>query len=119
MYPSIILRSGRPAWKGPFFVSFPNLREALTNNTPIKTDAVHALSCPISLGGCSHPLFTRGGQLNAVQDPLSRAQRKGLPACDNYAGYGWAQVGGVFAYEKALRVQVRRLLCICEQLSLT
>ncbi|EIW74948.1 ribosomal protein S19 S15 [Coniophora puteana RWD-64-598 SS2] len=34
-----ILRSGRSAWKGPYFVAFPNLRDALQNNTEIKTDA--------------------------------------------------------------------------------
>ncbi|KAI0270652.1 hypothetical protein BC834DRAFT_819072 [Gloeopeniophorella convolvens] len=39
MHPSLILRSGRSAWKGPFFVAFPNIRDALANNTPIKTQA--------------------------------------------------------------------------------
>ncbi|KAK9764973.1 ribosomal protein S19/S15 [Basidiobolus meristosporus CBS 931.73] len=35
---------GRAAWKGPFFVNFPNLREALATNVPIKT---HARACTI------------------------------------------------------------------------
>ncbi|KAH9033094.1 hypothetical protein EDB85DRAFT_2073828 [Lactarius pseudohatsudake] len=50
MYPSLILRSGRSAWKGPFFVSFPNVREALTNNTPIKTDARSCTILPHFVG---------------------------------------------------------------------
>ncbi|KAI0030839.1 hypothetical protein K488DRAFT_87380 [Vararia minispora EC-137] len=39
MIPSLVVRSGRSAWKGPFFVQFPNLREAKINNIPIKTQA--------------------------------------------------------------------------------
>ena len=35
---------------GPFFVSFPNLREALTNNTPIKTDARSCTILPHFVG---------------------------------------------------------------------
>ncbi|KAI9451272.1 hypothetical protein BJY52DRAFT_124119 [Lactarius psammicola] len=50
MYPSIILRSGRSAWKGPFFVSFPNVREAITNNIPIKTDARSCTILPHFVG---------------------------------------------------------------------
>ncbi|KXN85256.1 37S ribosomal protein S19, mitochondrial [Leucoagaricus sp. SymC.cos] len=34
-----LLKSGRSAWKGPFFVAFPNLRDALINHVPIKTNA--------------------------------------------------------------------------------
>ena len=54
MRPSTVVLGGRSAWKGmslnstlaclyrlyfsgPFFVAFPNLREALINNTPIQT----------------------------------------------------------------------------------
>ena len=67
MYPSAILRSGRSAWKGlsrpsthtvrdteqhagPFFVAFPNIREALANNTPIKTDARSCTILPNFVG---------------------------------------------------------------------
>ncbi|PWN26505.1 putative mitochondrial ribosomal protein S19 [Jaminaea rosea] len=38
MLPSQALRA-RSAWKGPFFVAFPNLAEALRGNTPIRTNA--------------------------------------------------------------------------------
>ncbi|PPQ70003.1 hypothetical protein CVT24_003778 [Panaeolus cyanescens] len=34
-----LLKSGRSAWKGPYFVPFANLREALANHTPIYTQA--------------------------------------------------------------------------------
>ncbi|OJA13570.1 hypothetical protein AZE42_06111 [Rhizopogon vesiculosus] len=39
MQPSLILQSGRSAWKGPYFVAFPNLKDALINNVPIRTQA--------------------------------------------------------------------------------
>ncbi|TDL26934.1 ribosomal protein S19/S15 [Rickenella mellea] len=39
MRPSAILFKGRSAWKGPYFVAFPNLRDALLNNIPIRTQA--------------------------------------------------------------------------------
>ncbi|KIJ64242.1 hypothetical protein HYDPIDRAFT_175618 [Hydnomerulius pinastri MD-312] len=44
MLPSLILRSGRSAWKGPYFVAFPNLKQALEDNVPIRT---HARACTI------------------------------------------------------------------------
>ncbi|KAI0246654.1 hypothetical protein BJV78DRAFT_1398344 [Lactifluus subvellereus] len=50
MQPSVLLRSGRSAWKGPFFVAFPNIREALANNTPIKTDARSCTILPNFVG---------------------------------------------------------------------
>lgn len=68
MYTSAVLRSGRSAWKGllgnykdiaydterllvgPFFVAFPNIREALANNTPIKTDARSCTILPNFVG---------------------------------------------------------------------
>ncbi|KAJ1650982.1 mitochondrial ribosomal small subunit component [Dispira simplex] len=34
----------RSAWKGPYFVNFPNLRQAIERNIPIKT---HARACTI------------------------------------------------------------------------
>ncbi|KAG9292831.1 hypothetical protein G9A89_016193 [Geosiphon pyriformis] len=43
MYPSITLLR-RSAWKGPYFVQFPGLRQALATKAPIKT---HARSCTI------------------------------------------------------------------------
>ncbi|KAF8884503.1 mitochondrial ribosome small subunit component RPS19 [Infundibulicybe gibba] len=40
MRPTLLLqKSGRSAWKGPYFVAFPNLREAITNHVAIKTQA--------------------------------------------------------------------------------
>jgi len=39
-----------------------------------------------------------------MQDPLSRAQREGLRPSDCNAGHGRTQVGGILAYEEALRV---------------
>ncbi|VDC04746.1 unnamed protein product [Peniophora sp. CBMAI 1063] len=39
MHASLVARSGRSAWKGPFFVAFPNLRDALVNNVAIRTKA--------------------------------------------------------------------------------
>lgn len=31
----------RSAWKGPFFVSFPGLKQAVQNGTPIATQGLH------------------------------------------------------------------------------
>ncbi|KAI0686320.1 mitochondrial 30S ribosomal protein S19 [Cytidiella melzeri] len=39
MHPSLVVSGSRSAWKGPFFVSFPNLKQAIENNIAIKTDA--------------------------------------------------------------------------------
>ncbi|KAF8809860.1 mitochondrial ribosome small subunit component RPS19 [Phlegmacium glaucopus] len=45
-----LLKSGRSAWKGPYFVPFPNLREALANHTPIKTQARSCTILPNFVG---------------------------------------------------------------------
>jgi hypothetical protein len=66
MHPSLIARSGRSAWKGkfvnrtgklkptvflgPFFVAFPNLKEALVNNLPIQTQARSCTILPNFVG---------------------------------------------------------------------
>ncbi|KAF9653097.1 ribosomal protein S19/S15 [Thelephora ganbajun] len=50
MHPSLVTRSGRSAWKGPYFVAFPNLREALQNNIPIKTQARSCTILPNFVG---------------------------------------------------------------------
>ncbi|KJA26511.1 hypothetical protein HYPSUDRAFT_36222 [Hypholoma sublateritium FD-334 SS-4] len=34
-----VLKSARSAWKGPYFIPFPNLRDSLANNEPIYTQA--------------------------------------------------------------------------------
>ncbi|KLO16525.1 ribosomal protein S19/S15 [Schizopora paradoxa] len=39
MRPSFAVFKGRSAWKGPYFVAFPNLKEALRDNVPIRTQA--------------------------------------------------------------------------------
>ena len=41
---------GRPVWKGPFFVKFPGLAEAIKNNTPIKTNARACTILPQHVG---------------------------------------------------------------------
>ncbi|KAH9476616.1 37S ribosomal protein S19, mitochondrial, partial [Psilocybe cubensis] len=51
MHPSqILLKSGRSAWKGPYFVPFHDLREALTNHIPIKTQARNCTILPNFVG---------------------------------------------------------------------
>ncbi|KAF8728379.1 hypothetical protein AX14_006719 [Amanita brunnescens Koide BX004] len=51
MRPTLLLqKSGRSAWKGPYFVTFPNLREALTNHVPIKTQARSCTILPNFVG---------------------------------------------------------------------
>ncbi|TCD59879.1 mitochondrial ribosomal small subunit component [Steccherinum ochraceum] len=50
MFPTLIAQSGRSAWKGPFFVAFPNLREALENNIPIRTKARSCTILPNFVG---------------------------------------------------------------------
>ncbi|KAF8954301.1 mitochondrial ribosome small subunit component RPS19 [Flammula alnicola] len=51
MHPTqIILKSGRSAWKGPYFVPFQNLREALTNHVAIKTKARSCTILPNFVG---------------------------------------------------------------------
>ncbi|KAJ1020024.1 hypothetical protein NDA16_002031 [Ustilago loliicola] len=49
MLPTAIARS-RSAWKGPFFVAFPNLAEALKNNTAIRTNARSCTILPNFVG---------------------------------------------------------------------
>ncbi|KAI0052494.1 ribosomal protein S19/S15 [Auriscalpium vulgare] len=50
MHPSLVARAGRSAWKGPFFVSFPNIREALANNVSITTQARSCTILPNFVG---------------------------------------------------------------------
>ncbi|KAG0698550.1 hypothetical protein DFH29DRAFT_983849 [Suillus ampliporus] len=50
MQPSLILRSGRSAWKGPYFVAFPNLKDALINNVAIRTQARASTILPNFVG---------------------------------------------------------------------
>jgi len=50
MRPSLAVLGGRSAWKGPFFVAFPNLKEALLNNKPIKTKARSCTILPNFVG---------------------------------------------------------------------
>ncbi|KAJ7131673.1 ribosomal protein S19/S15 [Mycena crocata] len=50
MRPSLILQSRRSAWKGPYFVAFPNLREALDNHIPIQTKARACTILPTFVG---------------------------------------------------------------------
>ncbi|EKM52524.1 uncharacterized protein PHACADRAFT_164461 [Phanerochaete carnosa HHB-10118-sp] len=39
MHATLVALGGRSAWKGPFFVHFPKLRDAMEKNIPIKTQA--------------------------------------------------------------------------------
>ncbi|KAL4077863.1 hypothetical protein J3A83DRAFT_4124343 [Scleroderma citrinum] len=50
MQPSLISRSGRSAWKGPYFVAFPNLTQALEDNVPITTQARSCTILPNFVG---------------------------------------------------------------------
>jgi len=45
-----------------------------------------------------------------MQDPLSRTQREGLRPSHSNARHGGPQIGRIFAYKEALRVQVRALI---------
>ncbi|TFK17816.1 ribosomal protein S19/S15 [Coprinopsis marcescibilis] len=45
-----ILQKGRSAWKGPYFVAFPQLKDALLNHTEIKTDARACTILPSFVG---------------------------------------------------------------------
>ncbi|SHO79918.1 Mitochondrial ribosomal protein of the small subunit [Malassezia sympodialis ATCC 42132] len=47
---SSAVRASRSAWKGPFFVPFPNLQQALKNNTPIRTNARSCTILPNFVG---------------------------------------------------------------------
>ncbi|PWN99698.1 putative mitochondrial ribosomal protein S19, partial [Tilletiopsis washingtonensis] len=49
MRPSLAL-AARSAWKGPFFVPFPNMAQALKNNTPIRTNARSCTILPNFVG---------------------------------------------------------------------
>ncbi|KAF6749864.1 hypothetical protein DFP72DRAFT_818359 [Ephemerocybe angulata] len=40
----------RSAWKGPYFVAFPDLREALSTHRPIRTDARSCTILPNFVG---------------------------------------------------------------------
>lgn len=44
------VRASRSAWKGPFFVPFPNLQQALKNNAPIRTNARSCTILPNFVG---------------------------------------------------------------------
>ncbi|PFH50193.1 hypothetical protein AMATHDRAFT_145760 [Amanita thiersii Skay4041] len=46
----ILLRSSRSTWKGPYFVNFPNLHEAIVNHVPIKTQARSCTILPHFVG---------------------------------------------------------------------
>ncbi|KAH9915308.1 mitochondrial 30S ribosomal protein S19 [Fomitopsis serialis] len=50
MFATAVVQGGRSAWKGPFFVAFPNLRLALENNIPIKTQARSCTILPNFVG---------------------------------------------------------------------
>ncbi|KAI0370937.1 mitochondrial 30S ribosomal protein S19 [Pilatotrama ljubarskyi] len=50
MLPTAVVQGGRSAWKGPFFVAFPNLRKALENNIAIKTQARSCTILPNFIG---------------------------------------------------------------------
>ncbi|KAK7680856.1 mitochondrial ribosomal small subunit component [Cerrena zonata] len=50
MLPTAVRLGGRSAWKGPFFVAFPNLREALENNIPVVTQARSCTILPNFVG---------------------------------------------------------------------
>ncbi|KAF8591669.1 putative mitochondrial ribosomal protein S19 [Ramaria rubella] len=49
MHPTLYLLS-RSAWKGPYFVNFPTLRQALRDNLTIKTQARSCMILPTFVG---------------------------------------------------------------------
>ncbi|KIJ39067.1 hypothetical protein M422DRAFT_60760 [Sphaerobolus stellatus SS14] len=49
MHPTLRLYS-RSSWKGPYFVNFPNLRDALRSNTQIRTQARACTILPTYIG---------------------------------------------------------------------
>jgi hypothetical protein len=49
-------------------------------------------------------------RLCGMQDPLSHTQWEGLRPSHSNARHGGPQIGRIFAYEEALRVQVRALI---------
>ncbi|KAJ7924409.1 mitochondrial ribosome small subunit component RPS19 [Mycena leptocephala] len=46
----LLLKSGRSAWKGPYFVAFPNLRETLESHIQIQTQARACTILPTFVG---------------------------------------------------------------------
>ncbi|RPD60858.1 mitochondrial 30S ribosomal protein S19 [Lentinus tigrinus ALCF2SS1-7] len=50
MWATAVVQGGRSAWKGPFFVAFPNLKHALENNIAIKTQARACTILPNFIG---------------------------------------------------------------------
>ncbi|KAI0087531.1 hypothetical protein BDY19DRAFT_994855 [Irpex rosettiformis] len=65
MHPSLIVRGSRSAWKGPYFVSFPNLKNAIENNIAIKTEARGSTILP-NFVGC-----VRINTVHAMYPPLT------------------------------------------------
>ncbi|KAF5393374.1 hypothetical protein D9757_000501 [Collybiopsis confluens] len=47
---SLFKKGGRSAWKGPYFVAFPNLRDAQNSNIAIKTEARSCTILPNFVG---------------------------------------------------------------------
>ncbi|KAF8975175.1 hypothetical protein BDQ17DRAFT_1395294 [Cyathus striatus] len=50
MRPTQLLLKGRSAWKGPYFVAFSGLREAIINHVPIYTKARSCTILPNFVG---------------------------------------------------------------------
>lgn len=116
MHPSLVIRSGRSAWKGkslsqrpttvhakslntrtpgPYFVAFPNLGEALQNNIPIKTQARSCTILPNFVGYVHRVFPPRDLGDDGKQNPVYGPQREGLCPGPGDTGYGGAQTGGV------------------------
>ncbi|KAI0789234.1 mitochondrial 30S ribosomal protein S19 [Abortiporus biennis] len=69
MFASLVRQGGRSAWKGPYFVAFPNLKQALESNIPIVTQA---RSCTILPNFVGIRFLVHNGQryipVNVTQD---------------------------------------------------
>jgi Ribosomal protein S19 len=79
--------------QGPYFVAFPNLREALTNHVPIKTQARSCTILP-NFVGCVYlhylVLFSSSTAFSTGQRAVSGTQWEGLRAGSGDPGYGRA-----------------------------
>ncbi|KAI8987836.1 hypothetical protein BDF20DRAFT_852475 [Mycotypha africana] len=49
-YTNLLQQMPRSAWKGPFFVAFPGLKQAIANGTPIATQARSCTILPSFVG---------------------------------------------------------------------
>ncbi|PVV00556.1 hypothetical protein BB560_005058, partial [Smittium megazygosporum] len=64
MRPSLLLLGKRSAWKGPYFVQFPNLRESILSKTDIFTKERSCTIMPYMVG--AHFMVHNGKEYKPV-----------------------------------------------------